>query len=162
MLLAPKQVSWFWRDWSAVCRLKEWSREQAEIERKAYLETLGFSSLTEVDRLDGFDCVMAGLAAVLYPDDLKRQMRFSTMKRTRIYFAIRKLAHEISPAEVKSYAFESPYADSVMRDRFGHNDPDRLSLEELEQLRYTLAARLYDKRHEAREEAEVPLDMQPF
>lgn len=58
MNLTPAQTQRFWREWAATVKACNWDRAQGEIERRAMLERCGFSSLTRVDRLDGFTKVL--------------------------------------------------------------------------------------------------------
>jgi hypothetical protein len=145
MELTKAQQQRFWREWGAAKReqgwLPEngWSAEQIENERYALLRRAGFESLTEVDRLAGFDRLLAELAALSRPADLEAQMREQEMPRRRLEYAINKLAKGISPGQLSGGV--NPYLGAILSDRFGHCDLGRLSLEELEQVRNTLAAR---------------------
>lgn len=144
--------------WPRACAVKGWNPQDRELRLKVLGQAVGreLESASEINNTNDFDNAKAFLLAIYRPADLESQVAIANMDRTRLYFAIRKLAHEITPAEVRSYAFESPYADAVMRDKYGHNDPDRLSPEQLEQFRNTLAARLAAKRRKER------LENQPF
>lgn len=163
MLLTPGQVQKFWskrEGWPAVMVKCGWSKEEGEAQRKLMLGRAGFESLTEVDRMTGFDRVLAEIAALLRPDDLDAQLRLQQMERTRLYFAVRREARKVSPSQVASAPFESSYAGAVMEGKFGHSDPERLSLGELVQLRDTLAARASAKRRSSK--AELAAEAQPF
>ena len=128
MLLTSPQVSRFWRDWSACTRLHDWSKPESETQRKAMLARAGFSSLTQVDKLAGFDHVLAEVKALSQPSDLDAQLRQENMPRTRLLYSCRQKADE-------------PYIIALARDRFHADDWTTLPLESLEQLRNTLADR---------------------
>ena len=63
MKLNAAQLSLFWRLWAAACRAQGWDAEHGlnsaavNARRKEFLASLGFTSLTEVDRCDGFSLV---------------------------------------------------------------------------------------------------------
>ncbi len=77
---------------------------------------------------EDFDRVLAEFRAVSRPDDLAAQLRQHAQPRTRLLYTIMRLAPE-------------PYWQAVARDKFGTTDLDNLDLEQLRQLRITLAAR---------------------
>jgi hypothetical protein len=147
MLLTKPQQQRFWREWSAVKRsllAQSWTDAQIETERHALLERAGFDSLTQVDHLAGFDRVLSELALLTQPSNLEPQLRESQMPRTRLVFAINALAKKITPSLLGHG--QSVYLATILADRWGHTDLDRLSLADLTQLRNTLAARLSSKR----------------
>lgn len=147
MHLTRPQQSTFWRKWNALKRAANWTPEQSESERKALLRRAGFSSLTQVDKLDGFDRVLAELAAITRPDDLDAQMRELNMPKTRLLFAIGKLSAHLSPPRA-----HLAYACQIARDKFGQTDLESLKDDQLLQLRNTLAARLSAHRHRKQSE----------
>ena len=112
------------------------------------LRRAGFDSLTQVDPLAGFDRVLAELAALNRPDDIRPQLSSIEQPRRRLWYAIQKLGDQISTSRLSDGT--NAYVGAIMSDRFGHLDPDRLSLQQLEQLRNTLAARLsaHRRRHQ--------------
>lgn len=65
MLLTEAQLKLFWRTWAAAARAQGWTRENglkvADVNAKRHevLQGLGFSSLTRVDKRDGFDRLIA-------------------------------------------------------------------------------------------------------
>ena len=137
MNLTPSQQHRFWSKWNAIVSIANWTRTEAEAERHALLQRVGFSSLTLVDKLKGFDRVLAALSAIDHPDDLDAQLRQITMPRTRLIFAVRKLSSKLSPARAPHV-----YACAIAKDKFGQPDVERLTDSQLLDLRNTLAARL--------------------
>jgi hypothetical protein len=59
MLISRKQFNTFWSLWSQIERQAKWSKSESERERKTMLESIGFSSLTLVDKKDGCDSLFA-------------------------------------------------------------------------------------------------------
>jgi hypothetical protein len=135
MKLSKSQVPRFFTNWKNACAVQGWTAAngwtaaQIENERYSLLRRAGFDSLRDVDPLTGFDRVLAELALLLHPDSLNPQLSALNMPATRLKYAIAQLA----PG--------SNYLRAVMRDKFGTEDLDTLSLEQLTQLRNTLAAR---------------------
>jgi len=150
MLLTKAQQRRFWAGWQAACKAQGWTKAnswtglQIDNERHALLEKCGFDSLTKVDPLAGFDRVLAELRSVSQPANLDAQLRQAKMPRTRLLYAIASLDKQISGGarspSAPDYA-PSPYVAAIMKDRFNTVELDRLSLEQLTQLRNTLAAR---------------------
>ena len=160
MILSKSQQKRFWSEWGAIKRaLKSQGNTDAQIENERYalLDRAGFQSLTEVDAATGFDRVLAELAAINKPSDLEAQLRQQQMPRIRLLHAI--ASHDYAFRN-QSGASEpnnlSPYTQAILRNKFGHSDLDRLSIEQLTQLRNTLVARAARKR-----KTEVAVD-QPF
>jgi hypothetical protein len=149
MLLSKPQQSRFWREWSAACRRQGWTKSagwsdsQIDNERHALLLRAGFSSLTEVDHLAGFDLLLAELAAINHPDDIGSQLRQSSQPKTRLIYAINTLAHKIAPSKLSSG--QNAYLAAILLDRVGHTNLDDLSEQELTQIRNTLTARSKSK-----------------
>lgn len=174
MLLSKPQVDTFWSLWARVCRDRKWNdKATSESERRAFLARCGFSSLTKVDRVDGFTkvknelLVMIGLsvqAGMEASDPLLNKARnFRHVIRTEI---LPCLALYEDNAEV--------YLTSVLADKsrwWKLDRPDRAptledfdarpmfserngepheSPSQLEQLLMTLNARLHEKRKAAR------------
>lgn len=151
MLLTDKQFKWFWRDWKACCRLRGWTGEEDKAQRKLLLARAGFSSLTLVDTKLGFDHVLMELQAILHPTDTKIQMSLAAMPRKRLIHAIKELAMKLSPSRVDSAPLGCNYLLPIFIERgWKHLDIDRLSMEELTQLLYTL-----DNRSDSKERAKV-------
>ena len=127
ILTRPQQIT-FWRRWQAIVSEKGWDNATAETQRRALLGRAGFTSLTQVDKLAGFDKVLAELSALSRPADLSSQLRQQAMPRTRLIHSCREKADE-------------PYIAAVARDKFHCEDWITLPLPDLEQLRNTLADR---------------------
>ncbi|MEN6533068.1 MAG: hypothetical protein ABFD89_05355 [Bryobacteraceae bacterium] len=134
MLLSKKQTCVFWHEWAACVRLHHWPTSEAETQRKAMLARAGFTSLTKVDKLTGFDHVLAEIKALSQPSDLEAQLRQQNQPRTRLVYACRKLADE---------AYIVALAAST---RFNTSDWTALPMETLEELRITLSDRQVEKR----------------
>jgi hypothetical protein len=77
---------------------------------------------------EDFDLILAEFRALSQPDNLAAQLRQQDMPRRRLLYSIRRLAAE-------------PYWRAIAQDKFGTTDETRLDLEQLDQLRLTLAAR---------------------
>lgn len=147
MLLTRPQLSHFWRTWSQLTKRHHWDPVESDAQRHALLQRAGFTSLTLVDKLKGYDRVLQELAALQQPDNLEPQLREIQMPRTRLVYAIHELANKITSTPLSG---QNSYLAAVMLDKHGHLDLDRLSEQQLEQLRNTLAARLSTKRRSAR------------
>jgi hypothetical protein len=77
---------------------------------------------------EDFDRVLAEFRSISQPDNLAAQLRQQDMPRRRLLYAINRLAPE-------------SYWRAIARNKFGTADETRLDLEQLHQLRMTLAAR---------------------
>jgi hypothetical protein len=146
MILTPKQASNFWRQWQSIVRLNAWGPVEAEIQRHALLRRAGFDSLTKVDKLSGYDSVLAELAALGRPDDHEAQMREANMPRKRLLFSIGRLSTPLSPARAPL-----SYACALAKDKYGTSDLELLLDDQLLKLRNTLAARLCAHRARGRD-----------
>jgi len=139
MLLTPSQTKRFWREWSVACHVQGWDKAhswtgaQIDAERKALLQRAGFTSLTQVDHTKGFDKVLAELALLSRPDSLAPQLRAQDQPRIRLTW---KIKHSL-----QEYGLSTEYWQTIARDRWGTTDLDQLTLDQLEQLRNTLASR---------------------
>ena len=103
------------------------------------LAKCGFRSLTLVDGRAGYTAVLKELA--ILRDDLSGMLRADDNERRVMLHTIGQLAKQMSPSWVASAPLGSAYLGAILLDRWGHMQIDRLSLDELEQLRYTLSAR---------------------
>lgn len=127
MLITRSQQYTFWREWNAIVRAHGWDRHEAETQRKAMLDRAGFTSLTQVTRVDGFTAVLKEIAAL--KDDLNGMLRADENPRRVLVHKCRELADE-------------PYIVALAAsDRFKTNDWPALPLDQLTQLRNTLADR---------------------
>jgi hypothetical protein len=146
MNLTPSQQHVFWNKWNTIVSLAAWTRPEAEAERHALLKRAGFASLKDVDKLTGFDRVLAELSAIDHPDDLDAQLREVNMPRTRLIFAVGKLSADMSPSRAPH-----AYACAISKDKFGTADIESLTDRQLLDLRNTLAARLCVHRRRQRQ-----------
>ena len=74
MKLTPLQQQRFWREWSRITRHFNWDKEESELQRKEMLRLEGYTSLTEVDKMQGFDDILGALLALRDPSDLNGQL----------------------------------------------------------------------------------------
>ena len=149
MKLSPAQLQKFWDKsdgWPAAVRDQGWTKEEGERQRKLMLAKCGFRSLTEVDRTKGFDRVLqevavlrCDLTALRSAEDSPRRVLLRAIEEYSAPLSSAILPSAIHPASAAP--FGCLYLGSIMLDRWGHADLDRLDLVELEQLRDTLAAR---------------------
>lgn len=109
MLLSQPQQTKFWAIWNKACEVQGWTREAgfsaADITaaRKRLLSLAGFTSLTLVDPLEGFDRVLEQLA--ILRDDMSGVASAAGMKFTRLKVAIRTLADEAFIAKLVADRF---------------------------------------------------------
>jgi hypothetical protein len=87
---------------------------------------------------EDFDKVLGGFRSYSRPADLAGQLRQLNQPRIRLKYAV----HALAPAP--------EYWAKISRDRFGTDDLDALSIEQLTQLRNTLAARGRDRQRRDR------------
>lgn len=158
MLLSPEQQRRFWREWSAVKKTQDWNPVVAETKRHEMLTSLGFDSLTQVDRVQGFTRVLHELAALKANLAGMVQTTPEANARRVLNHAIEKYGRQLTTSVVNSAPWKNPYIAEVMADRWHHADPSRLTLTDLEHLRNTLAARATAKR---RRPAAVSAEDQP-
>lgn len=150
MLLTKRQQFRFWNEWRAACKSQGWTAAnswtglQIENERHALLRRVGFESLTHVDPREGYTSVLKELATL--QDNLAGMIRADQNPRRVLLHTIGVYGRKLSTSQVASAPLSNPYIGVIMLDRWGHMDIDRLSMADLEQLRYTLAARSNDKR----------------
>jgi hypothetical protein len=119
--MTPKQNALYWRSWAGV-RAACPGADRHDLHRKALGHDCGHADFTNED----FDRVLAAFAAVARPDDLEAQLRQLEQPRRRMEWAIAQLC-------------APHYRAAVMMDRWGHADLAQLTLEELGELRMTLA-----------------------
>lgn len=157
MKLTPPQVSRFFCEWQSIVRTQKWTPTEAEAQRKSLLKRCGFSSLTLVDRKDGFDAVLSELGTLRL--NLSRAAEAvdagqialeagtgSTVQRNgaglrrRMLFKIREHAGVLGAG----------YFDVILKERFGRvagwNTVEDLTTADLHRLLMTLAARRSSKR----------------
>ena len=134
MLLTKPQTHTFWRQWSAVIRLSKWTPIEAEQQRKAMLARAGFDSLTLVDKLSGFDRVLAEIKALSQPSDVDAQLRQQNQPVIRLRYRIRH------------HALQAAYWHDYAINRFATADLDQLNETQLTQLRNFLDDRMVQQR----------------
>jgi len=163
MKLSPAQVQRFWREWSAVCAALHWTRAdgltaaQIDARRKEFLARGGFNSLTEVDRVAGFTrvlnelLVLQGVSLAAARETLEPALNQARVLRHHI-LTEQVPCLELYLADVRGYL------TAIIADKTRHRQTDRptraptlldLDAGQLQQLQYTLAARLNDKRRVA-------------
>jgi hypothetical protein len=142
MNISPSQQKLFWRKWAAVKSKHGWTTDQAETERKALLTRAGSIPSPTLIPIKGFSRVLNELAAL--NDDLAGMLKAQANERRVLEYKIEELGIAISGGILGTR--RSSYTAALMIDRYGHADTDRLSLEELKQLVFTLSARLSAKR----------------
>jgi hypothetical protein len=127
--MTTKQNSLYWREWGAVVRYCRGNNLSAPDRHALHLAALGADRSHLAFTNEDFDRVLAEFRAHSRPADVSAQLRQLAMRRIRLTYAIKALA----PAP--------QYWAKIARDRFGTDDLDALSIEQLTQLRNTLAAR---------------------
>jgi hypothetical protein len=171
--LSQGQLARFWREWSEACRVAGWTEEngygknEREELRKLLLARAGFTSLTLVTRVEGFDRVLAELSALHHPGDLDAQMAIAEN-------GFRVLRHAILSSPLGA-AWRAIAADR-WRVKMGESPTDedlvKLDASELRQLRDTLRDRGVEqhrpetlarrRQKRATMEAEIPPERCPF
>lgn len=152
MHLTKPQQQRFWRDWTAARKVQGWTKDrgwtdpQADNERRALLARAGFESLTEVDPGEGFDRVLAELAALTNPADIEPQLRAQEQPLVRLRYSCRELSARIHKLNPSSASSADAYMTTIMHAKFGTWDLDTLTAPQLLQLRNTLSARLAAKK----------------
>ena len=121
--MSPAQTSLYWREWAAVRRMDPDANRHA-----LHIQALGRDVSSKAFTNAQFDQVLGVFRAISRPADLNAQLRQQQQPRTRLLHIIEQLA-------------PGPYLAKIMSDRWGHTDLDRLSIPELEQLRFTLTSR---------------------
>ena len=127
MLITKSQQYRFFREWSKIKSARDWTHDQAEAERHALLIRCGFNSLTEVDHIHGFTAVLKQLA--ILQENITGMVRADANGRRMMIYNIRTK----SPTD--------SFWRTIAQDRFGNDDLDLLSDQQLEQLLYTICDR---------------------
>lgn len=115
-LMTPAQKQMFWREWAKAVAWQKWDRIQAETERKAMLTRCGFSSLTHVDRMGGFDRLLAHVRFL--QDNLKGAREMDHPEdgdRRRLLWVIRE---ELLPGLALYVEDPEAYMLGIIRDKF--------------------------------------------
>ena len=127
--MTTKQNSLYWGEWGAMVRYCKANNLPAPDRHALHAAALGADRSHLSFTNEDFDRVLAEFRAHSRPADVSAQLRQLAMPRIRLKYAINALA----PA--------SEYWGKIARDRFGTDDLDALSIEQLTQLRTTLANR---------------------
>jgi hypothetical protein len=93
---------------------------------------------------DDFDRVLAEFRAITQPDNLAAQLRQQDQPRRRLIYGITNLAPE-------------SYWRVIAQDKFGTDDETRLDLDQLRQLRMTLAARVRSRQRRGGAAISMPM-----
>jgi hypothetical protein len=126
--MTPKQNALYWREWGAVVRQCKASNLPVPERHDLHLEALGAHKSHLAFSNEDFDQVLAQFRTYSRPADLGAQLRQTRQPRIRLAYAVNALA-------------SAAYWAAIARDRFGTDDLEALSLEQLTQLRNTLKAR---------------------
>jgi hypothetical protein len=127
--MTAKQNSLYWREWGAVARYCKASSLPVPDRHSLHVAALGAAKSHLAFTNEDFDRVLGGFRSYSRPADLAAQLRQLDQPRVRLKYAVNALA----PA--------AEYWAKIARDRFGTDDLDALSIEQLTQLRNTLAGR---------------------
>lgn len=140
-MTTPQRITLMADLWPNACAATGWDENDRQLRLDVLGTALGrkIDSANEINHLTDFDAVKSHLLAVSQPANLEAQVRIANMQKTRAQYAIRKLDKQFIRGHDKSAL--SPYTRKIMSNRFGHEDLSRLTPEQLEQLRNTLAAR---------------------
>jgi hypothetical protein len=130
--MTSSQNRFYWREWakaSAACKARGW----AVPDRHAlHVRAFGLDKSHLDFSNEDLDKVLAEFRAISSPEDLAAQLRQQDQPRRRLIYAITQLAPEA-------------YWRAIARAKFGTADETALSLEQLHQLRMTLAARVHSR-----------------
>lgn len=180
MKLSTPQVQRFWREWPKSCKAMGWTKESGmsaakiDLKRKELLARCGFSSLKQVDRVDGFTKVLNELL-VMQGASLQAGMEAEDQTINRARTLRHHIINELVPCLELYLADVRGYMTSIMEDKNRWWKIDRpvrkmtlMDLDaqpvwrtdkkigelkewpsQLEQMRYTLTARLNTLRGEA-------------
>jgi hypothetical protein len=126
--MTTSQNRLYFREWGrvrATCKAQNWPVP----ERHAlHVRALGFDKSHLDFSNEDLDKVLAQFRAISRPEDLAAQLRQQDQPRRRLMYAITHLA-------------PGSYWRAIARDKFGTADETRLDLDQIRQLRITLAAR---------------------
>jgi hypothetical protein len=127
--MTTKQNSLYWREWGAVVRYCKANGLPAPDRHALHAAALGADRSHLAFTNEDFDRVLAEFRSHSRPADLVAQMRQLSQPRIRLKYAVNALAP--SPE----------YWVRIACDKFGTDDLDALSIEQLTQLRNTVANR---------------------
>ena len=127
--MTAKQNSLYWREWGAVVRYCKAHGLLAPDRHSLHVAALGADKSHLAFTNEDFDRVLGEFRSFSQPADLAGQLRQLNQPRIRLKYAVNALA----PA--------AEYWAKIARDRFGTDDLEALSIEQLTQLRNTLVSR---------------------
>jgi hypothetical protein len=145
--MSPKQNSLYWREWGAVVRFCKANGLPEPDRHSLHAAALGTEKSHLAFTNEDFDRVLGAFRSYSRPADLAGQLRQLNQPRIRLKYAVNALA----PA--------AEYWAKIARDRFGTDDLDALTIEQLTQLRNTLAARGRAHRRRDRTRCDTDADL---
>jgi hypothetical protein len=132
--MTPAQNALYFREWGRVRSVCKQQGFPIPDRHDLHVKALGLDKSHRDFTNADFDRVLAEFRAISQPDNLAAQLRQQNMPRRRLLYGIRRLAAE-------------PYWRAIAQDKFGTADESRLDLDQLTQLRITLAARARARSH---------------
>ena len=130
--MSPAQDKLYWREWGAVSRRCRDRGLPVPDRHELHAAALGADKSHKDFTNADFDKVLAQFRAHSQPDNVAAQLRQLDQPKVR-------LRHKIM-------SFDQAYWQAIARDKFGHADLEELDLDQLTQLRNTLAARETSRR----------------
>lgn len=133
-MISKSQNKWYWRMWGAVTR---WCRANGLSDpdrHDLHARALGADKSHTAFDDDDFDDVMSAFYAIAEPDNFDIQVEFAKGRRTRRIYACQRNA-----VKAVGQAGAAGYIRSISQDKFGTSDWEGLELEQLRDLRNTLA-----------------------
>ena len=131
--MTQQQRALYFREWGRVTATCRQHGFPVPDRHDLHVKALGLDKSSKDFTNEDFDRVLAEFRAISQPDNLAAQLRQQDQPRRRLLYTIRRLAPE-------------PYWRAIAQDKFGTADETRLDLEQLRQLRITLAARSRSRR----------------
>ena len=122
------QNSLYFREWGSVRTACKQQGFPIPDRHSLHVKALGQDKSHLQFSNEDFDLVLAQFRALSQPENLAAQLRQQDMPRRRLMYSIARLAPE-------------HYWRAIARDKFGTPDETRLDMDQLHQLRMTLAAR---------------------
>lgn len=160
MMLSENQVNTFWRLWPKACQANGWTRDngmttvQIDAKRKELLLDCGFTSLTLVDRKDGFTKVKNKLLILIGVDvEAGKEDQDTTANTARTHRWV--IENEIIPCLALYEEDVTGYIATVIAGKIRYYKTDRperpptlsdLTPSQMAQCLSTLSARLNTKR----------------
>jgi hypothetical protein len=123
--MTKSQIAKYWQEWRKVA-----AADPAADRHALHVEALGFDKSSREFSNEEFDKVLAVFWAIIKPANLHAQVRQENQPRQRLIWVIQ---NRLRPPEA--------YLRKVCSDKFRCSDLNLLTLEQLQQLRFTLTAR---------------------